>query len=336
MNDNMLEQFQTAIAVELEELKALTLAAHKPIIYTEMDTRAIVYPNTISGVDISRWQVNTISPPGTFDFDKLSNQGKCFVIYRATVGADYTDPRLTDYVNSNRRVPCAGYYAVVWLDRDILSQARYYLSKVAGLPPARPWIDLEGNTLSIPPVDAAGRLSTWLQEIELATGYLPGIYTSQLWFDKNIAPSVQWQRYPLWVARYPYPDILSGPWSDSKYVFRDWENWTLWQYTDKGDGIAHGAQSYQIDIDQFNGDEAAFGAFNCGNIAPPPPVQQYVTVTVSPGSWLNVRNGPGAGYSDLGDLKAGIRFPVLERSGVWVRIGVNAWIHSGPGYAIVE
>ena len=334
-DNNMFEQFQTAISIELEELKALTLAAHKPIIYAEMDTRTITYPNTIQGTDISRWQVNNISPPGAFDFDKLSNQGKRFVIYRATVGDNYVDPRLADYANSNHRVPCAGYYSVVWLDQDIVAQSKYYLSKISGLPPARSWIDLEGIVLAITPIEAAKNLLVWLRSVEAATGYIPGIYTSQLWFDKNIAPSSFWQLYPLWVARYPYPNILSGPWSDGKYVFRDWETWTLWQYTDKGDGIAHGAQSYQIDIDQFNGDEAAFGAFNCGNIAPPP-VQQYVTVTVSPGSWLNVRNGPGAGYSDLGDLKAGIRFPVLERSGVWVRIGVNAWIHSGPGYAIVE
>src|SRR3990167_4685233 len=235
MNDNMLEQFQTAIAVELEELKALTLAAHKPIIYTEMDTRAIVYPNTISGVDISRWQVNTISPPGTFDFDKLSNQGKCFVIYRATVGADYTDPRLTDYVNSNRRVPCAGDYAVVWLDRDIQAQAEFYLSKIDGLPPARSWIDLEGAALTITPIEAAKNLHVWLRIVESSTGFIPGIYTSKLWFDKNIAPSSLWQRYPLWAARYPGDLDLDGPWGDGKYIFRDWETFTLWQYTDRGD-----------------------------------------------------------------------------------------------------
>ena len=346
----MMEQFQKDIAVELEELKALTadvverntFARTNATIYTDIDlTGTIIYPNSIQGVDISRWQVNTISPPGTFNFDKLADQGKRFVIYRATVGDNYGDPRLIDYVEHNHRVSCAGYYAVVWLDwgRDVVTQARYFLSKIAGLQPARPWIDLEGSDLDISQDQAAEKLIAWLDVIQDATGFIPGIYTSQLWFDKNIAPSSSWQRYPLWVARYPYPEAhLESPWGDGKYKFRDWDTWTLWQYTDKGDGIAHGAQSYQIDIDKFNGDEAAFAAFMSKSepVPAPVPTQQYVTVSVSPGSWLNVRNGPGAGYSDLGDLKAGISFPVLERSGVWIRIGVNAWICSGPGLAIID
>ena len=34
---------------------------------------------------------------------------------------------------------------------------------------------------------------------------------------------------------------------------KPWPNWTLWQTTDKGDGLAYGCESKQVDMDQFNG-----------------------------------------------------------------------------------
>jgi len=71
----------------------------------------------------------------------------------------------------------------------------------------------------------------------------------------------------LWIARYA--DWLAGPWADGKYIPLDWDDWVLWQYTDRGDGKAIG-ESYGLDLNYFQGDRTAFNIYYGLGDTPPP------------------------------------------------------------------
>ena len=53
-----------------------------------------------------------------------------------------------------------------------------------------------------------------------------------------------------------------------------WTAWTFWQYTDKGNGLQYGAESLNIDLNYFNGDEEAFNERFKIDTTPTPPDPQ--------------------------------------------------------------
>ena len=59
-------------------------------------------------------------------------------------------------------------------------------------------------------------------------------YTRAEWFNTHTTPG-DWDRFPLWVARYTDAD---QPWNDDPrykaYVPRDYDDWELWQYSADG------------------------------------------------------------------------------------------------------
>lgn len=83
-----------------------------------------------------------------------------------------------------------------------------------------------------------------------------GIYTRASYFNDpafNIPVNHGLRHYPLWVAHYntnvSTPDLPKG-----------WTDWEFWQYSDHGDGYAHGVGSREIDMNFFNGTEVDFTA----------------------------------------------------------------------------
>ena len=114
----------------------------------------------------------------------------------------------------------------------------------------------------------------------LAPGKEIMIYTGYYYWTERIPPptSVQWfSQFPLWIASYnPAPQIPSP-----------WREWLFWQYTDKGDGKPYGVESLNIDLNYFNGDQAAFNtrfgiAGATGPLPPEPPAPDKIkTVTVT-------------------------------------------------------
>ena len=123
--------------------------------------------------------------------------------------------------------------------------------------------------------------------------------------------------YPLWAARYyDFTTSLGGPWGDGKMKFRDWDDWTGWQYTDRADGIAHGAESYELDKNVFKDIVA---------VPPTPqPEPSGLSFLVAVPA-LNVRSGPGTNYSIVGLLHAGDVVKVLDIG------GTSAWVEFEPG-----
>lgn len=75
-----------------------------------------------------------------------------------------------------------------------------------------------------------------------------GIYTRASYFNDpffNIPVNHAFRNLPLWIAQYKTrkPDLPKG-----------WSDWFIWQYTDGGDGIAHGVGSKEIDMNYYKGD----------------------------------------------------------------------------------
>lgn len=104
-----------------------------------------------------------------------------------------------------------------------------------------PWMDYEDVKITpLPPRPDEKKTLTWLERVEKLYRR-PMIYTSRvMWFTK--APA--WtNEYKLAVANYTAalrPTMPAG-----------WLDWYMWQYSAKGDGIAYGVKSLQIDMDRM-------------------------------------------------------------------------------------
>ena len=105
-----------------------------------------------------------------------------------------------------------------------------------------PWLDYEDvKIIPKPPRPTASATKAWLDRVELLYRR-PMIYTSHvMWFDP-ISP-VWTNDYKLAVANYTNalrPTLPHG-----------WNDWYMWQYSARGDGIAHGVKSKDIDMDRI-------------------------------------------------------------------------------------
>jgi GH25 family lysozyme M1 (1,4-beta-N-acetylmuramidase) len=92
----------------------------------------------------------------------------------------------------------------------------------------------------------------------------PLLYTRGYWFNDNTVDNAVWDFVDLWIARYT---SRSKPWGNlfdsSKLQPRGFDDWKFWQWSAdaNGRGPEFGAQSKSIDLNYFNGDQAAFDAY---------------------------------------------------------------------------
>ena len=101
---------------------------------------------------------------------------------------------------------------------------------------------------------------TFIEELRrIAPNAKIGIYTGYYYWReftiaKNIpAASLQYfKQFPLWIAHYKV---------DTPLVPAPWSTWTLWQYTDDGNGKTYGVESNEIDLNYFNGSEVELASF---------------------------------------------------------------------------
>ena len=98
-------------------------------------------------------------------------------------------------------------------------------------------------------------------------GVLPILYSRAYWLNKWTVPDDLMKLLELWIARYtskrkPWGNLL--PWPDSPAIKpRDYDDWVFWQWSADGNGrgAEFGAKSKSIDLDYFNGDQAAFDEY---------------------------------------------------------------------------
>lgn len=215
--------------------------------------------NWLRGIDLSKWN-------GKVDHAKIAELYD-FAFVKAcqdrTVDAQY-ERNANEFAKINFDF---GLYA--FTDPQYSSgivQARFFADLVAG------------NLSMVMDAERTGgkdreRLSDWYTDFWGELGViLPNKkkenYNRSSFWNSNTVPRYQLKNGGLWIARYA--DFLSGPWADGKYIPRDWSDWVLWQYTDRGDGKEIG-ESYGLDLNYFNGDRAAFNAhYNLGDVVVPP------------------------------------------------------------------
>lgn len=165
----------------------------------------------------------------------------------------------------------------------------------------------------------------WYNFLERVKELIPagkeiGVYTGYYYWRENTVgvgiPNASlnyFKQYPLWIANYG---------TSSPLIPQPWTTWTLWQFTDNGDGTAYGVESLNIDLNYFNGDANAlrqrFGLSNTPIPPPSLPSKNYRVTTAS----LKVREGPGLSFSQIGSITLNeVVEKVDENSdGTWLKI----------------
>jgi hypothetical protein len=176
-------------------------------------------------------------------------------------------------------------------------------------------------------------------------GRAPMMYTRSTWWRVNVLPRAEWAQYPLWIAMYN--TAISHPWTGQPagYHPRDWERWSLWQYSADGNGRGpeFGGGSTSMDLSRFNGTPAEFQTWmglDASEPTPKPGVvddageRMRVIVDV-----LNVRDAPSTSGSKIMALRRGDVVEILARPVVWCkvrlsngRIGYVAQTYGGEDY----
>jgi len=277
--------------------------------------------------DISYWQGNL-----TNYWQLFKDKGCAAVICQSTNGLAYqqyfkdTAPQIKD---NGFLVGSYHYYRQHiqdsyenWISCDPVKQADNYYNWVikSGVPmDLPPVLDVEngGNPHGI----SSGSVDKCLRRIEERFGRTPMLYSNPSMLN-NITLT-GWKKYPLWLAHYITEDKVSVP--------KEWDKWTLWQFSDK---ITY--NNKPIDHNWFNGDLMDLYAFcGIGEIEPPeeppePPKDEYVQVVNC--EWLSFRNRPEVYPGDRPAISPKMADPakVLERKDGWLYVelsgGDRGWI----------
>lgn len=229
------------------------------------------------GNDVSHWQ-------GFIDWVKMASKGMEFSISKGTdfyssYPQGFVDNKVFINLNGMEKNNIrTGVYCWLQPKQDPKLQAEFYLNEVyskveTDFPPVLDFEDNNVNSWS----DMLWRAQTWLEIVEKETGEIPFVYTSpgyMMNFDRIKSGFLS--RYPLWIAHYIQRDYPTVPYQ--------WEDWTIWQYSDKGHypyyiyldpnagyGKDYGSGSYGLDMNWFKGTEAELDKFLGKNIPTPLP-----------------------------------------------------------------
>lgn len=296
-------------------------------------------------VDVSHWQ-------GTIDWNKFRSTMPYLLaaILKCTQG-DATSPYRKDAKFSLNKSSCQsleipwGAYHFFEPKYDSVSQANWFVENV-GTGCSIYVADIENNKkadgTSFSNSEMMSRTKAFCERVTSLTGTKPMIYTSYgLWNTWCVGTPVWWSKYPLWVAHYTVSQTPKLP--------IGWTNYKIWQYTSKGDGKKYGMQSFDLDMNRFNGTPEQLVAFfkngklPSGVPLPPlPPIPDMVTVNTAN---LNIRSGAGVEYRDIGDtplnsvwLVEGVEY---DKSGkIWYKVGrgvyLAGWLVNPSGVLVME
>ncbi len=261
----------------------------------------------VPGIDVSRWQ-------GTMDWQKVAEAGYRFAVIRATIGDYYSDPRFfTNWSEAREAGLLLSSYHVITPNVSADAQIGRFFEVLGKRRPDLPLVlDVE-RTDGMSPQVITQRIRECLDGIEAGAGRKPIIYTARWFWDRSVLPSSQWSTYDLWVASYTRNPILP----------RDWQSWLIWQYSESG--TVPGSGSRHTDLNWFAGSYEDLLHY-AGRADEPPPheARWHVRVVVPK---LNVRNGPGRQYDNIGDLYEGDILELLTLTGddVWVEFEPGKW-----------
>ncbi len=272
---------------------------------------------TTPGIDVSRYQ-------GTVDWRAVADAGFKFAVVRATLWNVKLDESFeTNWQGARNNGLLVSAYHVIKPDVAAAAQIDAFVQALAGhkcdLPPV---LDIERDDGQTPQAITQCVLDS-LHLSEPRFGRKPIVYTAKWFWDKFVLPSAEWAQYDLWVASYGAADVV---------LPSAWPTWKIWQYT--GNGHAPGIAG-EVDLNWFNG--AYDDLLKYCQAA----VTQPSGLRAKSKSLLNIRNGAGINYADIGDLPAGTTVTVgaVDGTDVWVQIDVAKWIalaYKGTRYARSE
>ncbi|WP_433750007.1 GH25 family lysozyme [Falsibacillus pallidus] len=188
----------------------------------------------MKGIDVSHWnQVN--------DWNQVKSDGIEFVYLKATEGSSYVDPKVAEYYLGAKKAGLkVGFYhfARPIDESNTLSEARHFINTVRNMPADLPYVyDIETTGAGLKAEQLTKLAGLWLETVRMSLGMVM-IY-SYSYFQKNyLLESLT--KYPLWIAHY---DV-------SEPSFSRWDEYTCWQYTEKGS--VKGIQG-NVDLDDGKG-----------------------------------------------------------------------------------
>lgn len=207
--------------------------------------------------DISFWQDND----GTLqkvNFQQMKAAGAKGVILRAGQSA-WRDEDFDDYRRDAKAAGLSrGYYWFYDSRSNPIHQANLWQALIGNdFPELGLWYDLEESYNG----QYEGE-KHWKTFVLAMDAFFPnvktrGIYTAKWWWENQVVNDPAfWSAYPLWVAQYGVTQdkvVLPRPWLGKSPVF--------WQFTAHGDGTKYGVESFNIDLNYFNGDESQFNLY---------------------------------------------------------------------------
>ncbi len=194
------------------------------------------YP--VRGIDVSVYQ-------GEINWEKLMDQSLDFAFIKATEGTIFVDEA---YISNRKSVDelkkeyLFGFYHFFSFQSSGYDQADNFINTVGELngylPPVvdielygkLKWDKPDKETIIL-------NLTMLLEKLETQYGVKPIIYTTTLTYKTYIEGN--FDNYPLWIR-----NVFTKPKN---------ENWTLWQFTDKGKLFGYNGDEKFIDLNVFNG-----------------------------------------------------------------------------------
>lgn len=283
------------------------------------------------GIDVSRYQ-------GLIDWDQVVGHREPTVIFaamRAGISWGYTD----GWFARNRTEAKARN--LIWLAYHVLypgedaSRQMDHFFRILGddIGPMPLVIDAEldhGQSRRT----ITNRILECARIIEQRAGRAPILYGRAEWINRCTYPK-ELAHLDLWVAQYLSADPDMGYAREHMGppdLPKGFEQYLIHQTGDKTPGAGFGVQSKYLDYNRWNGDAESvyrYMADGPGELPGDEPelpgdglarLQMRVAVPI-----LNVREGPGLQYRDIGDLDAGQVLDVLNVA------GDGAWIEFAPG-----
>lgn len=208
------------------------------------------------GIDVSSWQDNN-STSQKIDWHLARASGAVFAFIRCSYGLTADEDFAYNWNAAREAGLLRGAYHFHNYRLNAGEQASFFASRLSGdhgeLPPV---LDVEKYYQPYPERDA------WLADLQTMITTLKNAGHTRVMFYSNpdailytLSPIPSFlTAMPLWIAHY-------GVDQPSARSVAPWGNWTFWQYSASGDGLAFGMESKGLDMDWFNGSEAELYSF---------------------------------------------------------------------------
>ena len=287
------------------------------------------------GLDVSRWQDDN-STAQQMDFTKSVAMGAKFVFIKSSQRLWTDEDILYNWKTAKAAGLLRGAYHFLDWEVSPKEQAQYAWSVIQNDPGELPPV-IDFEYWNPPPANAYDMLWNYVIEMERLSGKKPIIYTGAFFWESYGTQADVWKNYPLWIASYSTQEYMEY----NLARLTPWDKWTFWQYSSKGDGIAFGAESLNLDMNYFNGSLNDLLVFSGSEIIPKPvtPSPELILPFLTVIRNVNIREEPNTSAKILGTYVPYQCVDVLEIKpinavSVWVRTekGWSAVVHYGVRY----